>query len=50
MLSRKEKFRVLVKRDITLKLLREEVRVVLLLFIKKFGAFKGKNWSFLCDN
>ena len=39
-----------IQRDITLKLLREEVRVVLLLFIKKFGAFKGKNWSFLCDN
>ena len=34
--SRKEKFKILVKRDITLKLLREEVRKVMFLFIFQF--------------
>ena len=34
--SRKEKFKILVKRDITLKLLIEEVRKVMFLFIFQF--------------
>ena len=41
MLSKRKKIRILVKRDITLKLLREEVQIVLLLFIKHFRALKG---------